>query len=58
MNSENSEKGIQKSKKLIAFSFVVEDIKDVINVTATQQGLTHSFEKFAFVIANKYVKKR
>ena len=40
------------SKKLVIF-FAVDDREGVIDLSAIHQGVTHSFEKFAFVIANK-----
>ena len=41
------------STKLVALFFVVEDSAGVSDISPIHQGLAHSFEKFAFVIADK-----
>ena len=46
-------KEIRMSRKLVAFFFVVGGGGGVIDVAAIYQGLDHTFEKFAFEIANK-----
>ena len=45
-------------EKLIAFVFVVESCKGIINVSIIHKRLVDSFEKQSFVIADKKVSKR
>ena len=41
------------SKKLVAFFFIVENSEGVIDLSAIQQRLANSSEKFAFAIVKK-----